>query len=339
MTPPRYWQHSVIAILTVAAALSLSGCNVQSSKASTPSGAGNQATGNVGLSSSSLSFGSVAVGSSKTMHLTLTNSTATGGPNVTVSQVKTSGTGFSTTSTNSVDLAPGQSTDIAVMFKPTASGSASGNLTIDVVGATDPATVPLDGSGTSNPAAAQLSVTPTTLSFGSVNIGSSKNLTGSIKATNAAVTVSSASWNGTGYAVSGITFPFTVQAGSSKSFTVVFAPQSAGSASGGISFVSNASNSPTGGNFTGSGAQVAQQHTVSLSWVPSTSTVAGYNVYRGTQSGGPYARLNGSLRTSANYADSSVQSGQVYYYVATAVDSSSDESAYSGEVAAVIPSP
>ena len=36
----------------------------------------------------------------------------------------------------------------------------------------------------------------------------------------------------------------------------------------------------------------APQHTVSLSWAASTSTVVSYNVYRGTQSGGPYAVLN-----------------------------------------------
>src|SRR5882724_1496803 len=159
MTPPRYWQNAAIAVLTMAAVLTFSGCNMmQSSKSSTPSGTGNQAAGHVGLSASSLSFGAVAVGTTKTMHISLTNSTTAGGASVTVSQIKTTGTGFSTTNTSSVDLAPGQSADISVSFKPTAAGSASGNLTIDVVGATDPATVPLDGSGTTSTSSAQLSV-------------------------------------------------------------------------------------------------------------------------------------------------------------------------------------
>jgi hypothetical protein len=341
MTPPRHWLNAATAVLVIAAMLGLSGCNLQAGKTSTTTnGTGNQAAGHVGLSVSSLSFGSVAVGSSKTMHLTLTNSTATGGPNVTVSQVKASGTGFSTTSTSSVDLQPGQTTDIAILFKPTASGSASGNLTIDVVGATDPATVPLSGSGSSSSTpAAQLSVSPATLAFGSVNVGSSKDMTGTLQATNADVTISSAAWNGTGYSISGVTFPVTVKAGASKTFTVSFVPQAAGSANGNLSFTSNATNTPSNESFTGTGVAVAQHHTVSLSWVPSTSSVAGYNVYRANQSGGPYARLNGSLRTAANYSDSSVQSGKVYYYVATSVDSSSTESSYSGEAAAVVPSP
>lgn len=340
MTPPRHWQSAAIAVLTIAAALTLSGCNMmQSSKPSTNNGTGTQASTHVGLSASSLSFGSVTVGSTKTMHISLTNSTAAGGANVTVSQVKTTGTGFSTTSTSSVDLAPGQSTDIAVSFKPTAAGSASGNLTIDVVGATDPATVPLDGSGTTSTSSGQLSVTPAQISFGSVNIGSSKNMTGTIQATNSDVTISSAAWNGTGYSISGITFPVTVKAGSSKSFTVTFAPQSAGTAAGKISLSSNAANSPSAETFNGTGVQVAQQHVVSLSWAASTSTVTGYYVYRGDQSGGPYARLNSALRTSASYADNTVQSGHVYFYVATAVNANSQESAYSDEAAAAVPTP
>jgi len=341
MTPPRHWQNAAIAVITLAAVLTLTGCNMmQSGKSNTNNSAtGNQAAAQVGLSASSLDFGNVTVGSTKTMHISLTNSTDAGGASVTVSQVKATGTGFSTSNTSSMDLAPGQSTDIAVSFKPTASGSASGNLTIDVVGASDPATVPLDGTGTTTTQTGQLAMTPAQLSFGNVNVGSSKNLTETIQATNADVKISSAAWNGAGYSVSGITFPVTVQAGNSKTFTVTFAPQTAGAVSGNLSLASNAANSPSTSTFSGAGVQVAQQHIVNLNWAASTSTVAGYNVYRGTQSGGPYAKINSSLRTATNYGDNSVQSGQVYFYVATAVDSSSNESAYSGEVAAAVPSP
>jgi len=341
MTPPRHWQNAAIAVITLAAVLTLTGCNMmQSGKSNTNNSAtGNQAAAQVGLSASSLDFGNVTVGSTKTMHISLTNSTDAGGASVTVSQVKATGTGFSTSNTSSVELAPGQSTDIAVSFKPTASGSASGNLTVDVVGATDPASVPLDGNGTTTTQTGQLTMTPAQLSFGNVNVGSSKNLTETIQATNADVNISSAAWNGAGYSVSGITFPVTVQAGTSKTFTVTFAPQTAGAVSGNLSLASNAANSPSTSTFSGTGVQVAQQHVVNLTWAASTSTVAGYNVYRGTQSGGPYARVNSSLNTATNYADSSVQSGQVYFYVATAVDSSSNESAYSGEVAAAVPNP
>jgi len=81
-------------------------------------------------------------------------------------------------------------------------------------------------------------------------------------------------------------------------------------------------------------------HSVSLNWTASTSTnVAGYYVYRSIVSGGPYAKLNLSLVTGTGYSDGNVSPGQTYFYVTTAVDSSNDESVYSNEAQAVIPSP
>ena len=80
-------------------------------------------------------------------------------------------------------------------------------------------------------------------------------------------------------------------------------------------------------------------HIVDLSWTASTSVVAGYNIYRGTVSGGPYTRINASLEPATLYTDSAVQAGQTYYYVTTAVDSSGVESGYSNVVQAVVPTP
>ena len=60
----------------------------------------------------------------------------------------------------------------------------------------------------------------------------------------------------------------------------------------------------------------------------------GYNVYRSTTSGGTYTRLNGTLLSNSNYTDNSVTNGTTYYYVVTAVDTSSNESDNSGEVSA-----
>lgn len=81
------------------------------------------------------------------------------------------------------------------------------------------------------------------------------------------------------------------------------------------------------------------QHSVSLSWNASTSSnVVGYNIYRGTVSGANYG-LQNSMIASTSYMDSTVQSGQTYYYVVTAVDSTGKESPYSNQVQAVIPTP
>jgi fibronectin type 3 domain-containing protein len=82
------------------------------------------------------------------------------------------------------------------------------------------------------------------------------------------------------------------------------------------------------------------QHSVSLSWTASISQdVIGYNIYRGTKSGGPYSKINSVLNASTVYTDTSVVDGMTYYYVSTAVNSSNQESAYSNQAQAIIPPP
>jgi Abnormal spindle-like microcephaly-assoc'd, ASPM-SPD-2-Hydin len=186
------------------------------------------------------------------------------------------------------------------------------------------------------PTAGQLSVTPTTMNFGSVALGSSANLTGTLTAGTADVNVTSAAWSGQGYSVSGITFPVTVAAAKSVTYTVTFAPQAAGNSTGSISFVNDGTTSPVAQTLDGDGGQ-AGAHTVALSWDASTSSVVGYNVYRGTQSGGPYQKLTSSPQPETSYTDSSVLSATTYYYVATAVDSQNVESTYSNQAQAAVP--
>jgi len=89
--------------------------------------------------------------------------------------------------------------------------------------------------------------------------------------------------------------------------------------------------------LTGTGTE-AVQHSVNLSWRPSISRVVGYNIYRGTRSGGPYA-LNRSPLPGTNYTDSAVQSGITFYYVATSVGSNLLEGAHSNQTTVVIPTP
>jgi hypothetical protein len=186
----------------------------------------------------------------------------------------------------------------------------------------------------------QLTASPASLSFGNVAVGSSGTQTITLSNTgNAAATVSQAVVSGTGYTMSGLTTPMTLAAGASTSFSVQFAPTSAGSDSGSVTVTSNTPNSPTMVATNGTGtAPVA--HSVSLSWVASTSsTVVGYNIYRGSVSGGPYAVLNSTPNAGLTYTDMTVLAGQTYYYVVTAVDASGNESVVSNEVAVTIPTP
>ena len=190
---------------------------------------------------------------------------------------------------------------------------------------------PDDGS---QPSSGTLTITPATIDFGAVAVSSTKGVSGTLAATHDSVTISTASWNGTGFSLSGITFPKTIAAGQTTTFEVVFSPQSSGSASGSLKFFSDATSSPTEATLSGSGIG-ASQHSVSLSWNASSNTVDGYYVYRGTNTGGPYSRVSG-LQLETVYTDSTVAGGQTYFYVVTAVDSSV-ESGYSNEAIAAIP--
>lgn len=75
---------------------------------------------------------------------------------------------------------------------------------------------------------------------------------------------------------------------------------------------------------------------VSLDWNENTEPdLDGYNVYRSTTFGNGFVKLNGSLLKDSNYLDGIVTNGTVYFYVATAVDKSSNESGDSTVVSAI----
>ena len=216
--------------------------------------------------------------------------------------------------------------------------SSAGTATVMATSVADSRSSALANVTVSAPTTLLLSASPTSVSFGSVLLGliGQANLTLS-NTGNTAVTVSSASFGGSGFSLSSVAFPFSVPAGSSKSVSLLYSPLLSGPAAGSVSFVSNATNSPATVTLSGTGTAPAQ-HTVTLNWQSSTLTLSGYNIYRAS-TGGAYARINSALAPSASYVDSTVQSGQTYSYMVTVVDGSGVESGYSAPVSAAIPTP
>jgi fibronectin type 3 domain-containing protein len=250
--------------------------------------------------------------------------------------------GFSSVISLSASGAPAGTT---VSFSPstiTAAGSSAMTVTVGSSTAAGTYSLTVMGSGGGQSATVSLSVLPTTIvasptsvNFGNVVVGSSSTLPVILTNTGTgSVTISQDSVTGTGFSISGPTLPLTLSAGQNTDFSVTFAPTAGGSVTGSASILSNATNSPGNELLSGTGI-----HAVSLSWTASTSTVTGYNVFRGTQSGGPYTMLNSSLLSGTTYTDTTVQAGQTYYYVTTAVNSADVESQYSNQVQAVVPSP
>lgn len=280
----------------------------------------------------SIAFGNVPLGSTSTQAVSFTN---TGSGAVTLSQASVTGTGFSLSGLLlPLTLSPGQSVSASVSFAPSAAGSLTGSISVVSNASNSPVTVALSGTGT----ALQLSASPTSLSFGNVTVGTSSILPVVITNTgNQSVTISQVILAGAGFSASGLTFPATLTPGQNVTLSITFAPSSAGAVTGSISVISNATNSPAASVFSATGAN---PHSATVSWVASTSTnVTGYNVYRGAGSGGPYTKMNSSLVSGTSYKDTTVQTGETYYYVVTSLDSAGNESAYSSFAEGAVPSP
>ncbi len=230
--------------------------------------------GQLSVSPSPIGFGNVLLGKSQTQLATLTNS---GGSDLTISQLTVSGSEFQVSGvTLPFTLPANQSTNFNVTFTPNASGSQSGMISMTTSaslvasqrgrrsnpsaltsvsfpmnrrsaspqdsGSTDPQTVtiPLTGAGAMS---GQLTLTPSSVSFGSLQVGSSQTVSQILtNSGSSSVTVSQASMTGTGFSINGLPLPLTLGPGQSQTFSLTFAPTSAGSAVGNLAIASNASN-------------------------------------------------------------------------------------------------
>ena len=293
--------------------------------------------GTLTVSPQSLAFGSVVVGASGSQNVTVSNSSSVA---VTISNLSATGTGFSQSgATLPLTLATGQSATIAVKFAPAAAGSVTGALQISSNATNASVSVALSGTGTTPaPQQGTLTVSPQSLAFGSVLIGSSANQTVTLSnASSTAVTISKTAATGTGFSQSGLVLPLTLAPGQTATLTATFAPQTAGAVTGSVQITSNASNSSAAVALSGSGSTL--QHSVDVSWDVSTPAASGYNVYRSTQSGGAATRLNAAPITALIFTDNTVTSGVTYFYTVTSVAADGSESAPSAQATAVVPNP
>jgi len=281
-----------------------------------------------------LSFGDIVTGKSATLPVTLTS---TGTAALTIDSARMSGTGFSVSgAVLPVTLNPKQTVTLQVKFAPTAVGAAKGTLTILSNASTKPAIyLNMIGTGSSTP---QWTVSPTSLSFGDVTVGSSATLPVKLTSSGtAALTISSASISGTGFSMSGATFPVTLNPGQAITLSVKFSPTAAISSTGTITVNSNSS---TNAKETVGLSGIGVQHQVDLNWqAPSSSPVpvTGYKIYRATGSSSSFQLLNSSVDATTSYVDITVVAGTSYTYYVESVDSSGTTSGPSNEVTVTIP--
>jgi hypothetical protein len=283
----------------------------------------------------SYDFGNVKVGESVSYSIQLTNTSS-----VAAIILSKSEQGSAFTFGNfalPVTLGSWASVELPVTFAPIATGYTAGSLTLTSNNSNPTLTVNVSGTGTGASAAnPKLKISPATLSFGNVTVGSKASLQATLTASNAAVTISSDRSTSSEFAIVGLKLPATIPAGKSIPVTIRFSPSSSGTDPAKVGFISNATDSPTVEPVTGTG-EPQGSYSVSLSWTGVTTAV-GYNVLRGKAAAGPFHQINAATDSSTDYTDSTVAAGNTYYYVTTAVNAQGEQSGYSNVTEAAIPS-
>src|SRR5713226_6839552 len=226
----------------------------------------------VTLSPASISFGSVVVGSSSaTINVQLTNS---GSSTLNITSITLTGTdttqfalvaptsGSPACSFGASSLNAGSSCFFGVKFAPTSTGVKSASVSVADNAAGSPQTVPLSGTGT----ASGVTLSPASISFGSVVVGSS-SATINVQLTNSGsstLNITSITLTGTDTTQFALVAPTSgspacsfgassITAGSSCFFGVKFAPTSTGAKSASVSVADNAAGSPQTVSLSGTG--------------------------------------------------------------------------------------
>ena len=297
-------------------------------------GAGTGPSANVSASPTSAVFTNVPVGTTNTQTIQLKN---TASSSAVISALATQGAGFGTSGlTMPLTLVSGATSTFNVTFSPTTAGTVGGMLTLSSNGAGSPVVIPLVGSAIA--ATQLLAASPTSVAFGNVAVGAltTSNVT-LANIGNSSVTVQSIGATGAGFSASSGSTATAIAPGQSAALAIQFAPTNLGSVTGAIAISTGPPNATTV-TISVTGTGVAPSGHVILSWVASPSAgVVGYNVYRSTVSGGPYAKLVSSPVSGTSYSDQTVQSGVQYYYVVTSVTADQLESTYSVQTAVSVP--
>lgn len=190
--------------------------------------------------------------------------------------------------------------------------------------------------GTGGSKSGQLSPSSTQVNFGNVAVGSSTSQLVTLTAAGKAnVTISHVTASGPGFSVSGGSHVILTP-NESVTLSIGFRPGAAGNATGKLIVASNAANSNVQIALSGSGVAASGNHSVALSWQPSSSSVIGYFVFRGSSTGN-LSKLNVTAVPTNRYTDHTVVNGRTYVYAVKSVASGNVLSGFSNAVTVKIP--
>ncbi len=155
-----------------------------------------------------------------------------------------------------LNVSAGQRATINVAFLPTAVGPVSGNISIASNAIGSPLAISLSGTGVAS--TFLLGANPTSLNFANVNVGSTSSLSVTLTNNgNSNVTISSVTVAGAGFSATGVTSGTVLTPNQSIALNPVFTPTAAGSVTGSVSVLSNATNSPATISLSGVGVTPA----------------------------------------------------------------------------------
>jgi len=265
-----------------------------------------------------LQFGSEPIGStSAALTATVEN---TGDSNLSITSTGTSITGADaadfavTSSTCGTSLAPGKTCALSVTFKPSATGARTASVSVGSNAAGSPATVLLQGNG-STASAPAASLSPATLSFPSTAVGSTATAmsttlsnTGNATLNISGITLTGANTADFAITTSATACGTTLAAGSTCTISVTFTPAAAASYTASISVADDATGSPQTATLSGTGTAapvpVASLSPTTLTF-PATTAGSTATAMSTTLSNTGNAVLNitGITLTGANAAD------------------------------------
>jgi subtilase family serine protease len=209
------------------------------------------------FSPTSLAFGNVPVGtSSASLTTTMTNTGATAVSITSIALTGTNASAFAFANSCGTSLAAGANCTIHGHFAPPTAGAMTAAITVTDNATGSPQTVPLTGTGGSG-ASGTLSLSPTTLAFGNVPVGtSSASLSATLTNTGTtAVSITSIVLSGAN--ASAFTFANScgtgLAAGANCTIHGHFAPATAGAMTASFTITDNATGSPQILTLTGTG--------------------------------------------------------------------------------------
>jgi hypothetical protein len=187
-----------------------------------------------------------------------------------------------------------------------------------------------------------LTLQSTSVPFGDVTDGSPSYQSVTLTSSGtAAVTVSAGSVSGTGYTISGVSFPSTLTPGQTATLEIEFDPTVAGLSDGSVTLTSNSSTGTTSTiSLSGTGVAASSSYEVNLTWdapTDSSDPVAGYNIYRAISGSSTYQMLNSSINSGTSYTDTSVSNNTSYIYYVESVDAEGNQSAPSNSFTVSVP--